>query len=353
MINRETLFDIGRTLLAVVLALLLGFVIILLVSEEPLEAFKLFVTGPLTTPRRIGNWIEAAIPLVFTGLAVSVAFQAGQFNIGAEGQLFFGAVLATIVGLSFQLPMYLHVFVALLGAIIGGALVGAIPAVMKARWGASELVSSLMLNYVFYRLGLYLINYHFRDPAAGAMVSYRILSNSVVTAIHASDPHSLGVVGSNCCGRIYVLIYLPHEVGLRLRMTGLNKNFAAYSGISVTGVIIYSQIISGGIAGLAGAADILGLYRRFQWQMLPGYGFDGIIIATLARNNPIAVPIAALFLAYIRSGASVMSRMTDVSSEMVAIIQGIMILLVTAQAFLSTWHHRAVVKEAQKHGRDA
>ena len=136
-------------------------------------------------------------------------------------------------------------------------------------------------------------------------------------------------------------------------MTGLNKNFAAYSGISVTGVIIYSQIISGGIAGLAGAADVLGLYRRFQWQMLPGYGFDGIIIATLARNNPIAVPVAALFLAYIRSGASVMSRMTDVSSEMVAIIQGIMILLVTAQAFLSTWHHRAVVKEAQKHGRDA
>lgn len=353
MINRENLFDIGRTLLAIILALLLGFVIILLVSEEPYEAFKLFVTGPLTTPRRLGNWIEAAIPLVFTGLAVSVAFQAGQFNIGAEGQLFFGAVLATIVGLSFQLPMYLHVFVALLGAIVGGALVGAIPGVMKARWGASELVSSLMLNYVFYRLGLYLINYHFRDPAAGAMVSYRIPQTAWLqqfmppTRIHWGLWVAIAAV-------VFTYLFIYHtRWGYALRMTGLNKNFAAYSGISVTGVIIYSQIISGGIAGLAGAADVLGLYRRFQWQMLPGYGFDGIIIATLARNNPIAVPVAALFLAYIRSGASVMSRMTDVSSEMVAIIQGIMILLVTAQAFLSTWHHRAVVKEAQKHGRDA
>ncbi len=353
MINRENLFDIGRTLLAIILALLLGFVIILLVSEEPYEAFKLFVTGPLTTPRRLGNWIEAAIPLVFTGLAVSVAFQAGQFNIGAEGQLFFGAVLATIVGLSFQLPMYLHVFVALLGDLVGGALVGTTPGVMKARWGASELVSSLMLNYVFYRLGLYLINYHFRDPAAGAMVSYRIPQTAWLqqfmppTRIHWGLWVAIAAV-------VFTYLFIYHtRWGYALRMTGLNKNFAAYSGISVTGVIIYSQIISGGIAGLAGAADVLGLYRRFQWQMLPGYGFDGIIIATLARNNPIAVPVAALFLAYIRSGASVMSRMTDVSSEMVAIIQGIMILLVTAQAFLSTWHHRAVVKEAQKHGRDA
>lgn len=353
MMNRELIFEIGRTLTAIFLALLLGFLIILLVSAEPFEAFQHFVLGPLTTTRRIGNWIEATIPLIFTGLAVSVAFQAGQFNIGAEGQLFFGAVTATIVGVAFPLPMYVHVLVALIGAMLGGALVGAIPGFMKARWGANELVSSLMLNYVFYRFGLYLINHHFRDTGAGAMVSHRLPETAWLqwfwppTRVHWGLWVSL--VAILFC---YLFIYRTRW-GYALRMTGQNRDFAAFAGLSVTSVIIYSQVISGAIAGLAGASDVLGLYRRFQWQMLPGYGFDGIIIAILARNHPLGVPIAALFLAYIRSGASIMSRMTDVSSEMVAIIQGIMILLVTAQAFLAKWRHRAVVKEATKHGLNA
>lgn len=353
MIRRDLVFEIGRTLIAIALALLLGFVIVLLVSEEPLNAFINFVAGPLTTTRRIGNWIEATIPLIFTGLAVCIAFQAGQFNIGAEGQLFFGAVTATIVALTFQLPMYLHVLVALLGAMVGGAIAGAIPGIMKARWGANELVSSLMLNYVFYRLGLYLINYHYRDSSAGAMVSYRLPETAWLqqfwppTRVHWGLWVALAAILFS-----YLFLYRTRW-GYALRMTGLNKDFAAYAGISVSAVIIYSQVISGAIAGLAGAADVLGLYRRFQWQQLPGYGFDGIIIAILARNHPLGVPIAALFLAYVRSGASIMSRMSDVSAEMVAIIQGIMILLVTAQAFLAKWRHRSVVREAKKHGLNA
>lgn len=353
MIKRDLLFELGRTLIAILLALLLGLVIIVAVSEEPWEAFYHFVVGPLTTTRRIGNWIEATIPLIFTGLAVSIAFQAGQFNIGAEGQLFFGGVCATIVGITLQLPMYLHVLVALMGAMVGGAVAGAIPGLMKSRWGASELVSSLMLNYVFYRLGLYLINHHYRDASAGAMVSYRLPETAWLqqflppTRIHWGLWVALAAIVFS-----YLFLYRTRW-GYALRMTGLNRDFAAYAGIGVSAVIIYSQVISGAIAGLAGAADVLGLYRRFQWQQLPGYGFDGVIIATLARNHPLGVPIAALFLAYVRSGASIMSRMTDVSSEMVAIIQGLMILLVTAQAFLAKWRHRSVVKEAKKHGLNA
>lgn len=353
MIKRDLLFELGRTLIAILLALLLGLLIILAVSDQPWEAFYHFVVGPLTTTRRIGNWIEATIPLIFTGLAVSIAFQAGQFNIGAEGQLFFGGVCATIVGIVLQLPMYIHVLVALIGAMVGGALAGAIPGLMKSRWGASELVSSLMLNYVFYRLGLYLINHHYRDASAGAMVSYRLPETAWLQQFFPPTRIHWGLwVALVAIVFSYLFLYRTRW-GYALRMTGLNKDFAAYAGIGVSAVIIYSQVISGAIAGLAGAADVLGLYRRFQWQQLPGYGFDGVIIATLARNHPLGVPIAALFLAYVRSGASIMSRMTDVSSEMVAIIQGLMILLVTAQAFLAKWRHRSVVKEAKKHGLNA
>ncbi len=345
----EKVFFFVRTLVAILLALLIGFIITLLVSEEPIEAFKLFLTGPLTSTRRMGNWIELAIPLTFTGLAVSMAFQAGQFNIGAEGQLFFGAVTATMVGVSFALPAYIHLPLTLLAAMLGGALVGFVPAILKAKWGASELVSSLMLNYVFYRLGLYFINHHFRDTRAGAMVSERLPQSAWLQQFSSATRIHWGLYIAIVAVIIVYLFLYRTKWGYALRMTGLNKEFAAYSGISVVSVILYSQIASGAIAGLAGASDLLGIFRRFQWQALPGYGFDGIIVAILAYNNPLAVPFGALFLAYIRTGASIMTRTTDVSADMVSIIQGIMILLVTAQAFLAKAYHRRVVKEAKKH----
>lgn len=349
--NKIQLFEIGKVLIAVLIALILGFIIILLVSEEPWYAFKSFLYGTLRTPRRIGNFVEMSIPLIFTGLAVAVVFEARQFNIGAEGQFFFGAVVATIFGIVFKLPAIIHIPLILIAAMAGGMLVGAIPGFLKARWGASELVSSLMLNYVFFRLGLYLINNHYRDTSAGAMVSWKIHETAWLkqflppTRIHWGVFLAIGAI-------IFTYYFLYRtKWGYALRMTGLNKNFAAYSGISVTAVILYSQVIGGAIAGLGGASEMLGIYRRFQWQMLPGYGFDGIIIAILARNKPLLVPVAALFLAYIRSGADIMARMSDVPAEIVAIIQGVIILLVTAQAFLSKYHHRLVVKEAKEHGQ--
>ncbi|HLT58347.1 MAG: ABC transporter permease [Limnochordales bacterium] len=344
----EIAFEVLRTLVAVALALALGLLIIYLVSEEPWEAFATLVTGPLTTTRRFGNFIEMAIPLIFTGLAISVVFQASQFNIGAEGQLFLGAVAATMVGIAFQLPPFLHVTAALGAAILAGALGGLVPGFLKARWGANELVSSLMLNYVYYRLGLYIINYHFRDERAGAMVSFRLAETAWLhqfwppTRLHGGLFIALAAV-------VLTYLFLYHtRWGYALRMTGINASFAAYSGIAVGTVILYAQVLSGGIAGLAGGVEMLGILRRFQWQMMPGYGFDGIIVAILARNHPLLVPLAALFLAYLRTGADIMARMTDVTAEMVTVIQSVMILLVTAQAFLQQYRHRAVVRATRE-----
>jgi simple sugar transport system permease protein len=131
-------------------------------------------------------------------------------------------------------------------------------------------------------------------------------------------------------------------------MVGLNSKFAGYSGISIAGVVLLAQVLSGAIAGLGGAVEILGVFRRFQWLASPGYGFDGVIIAILSRNNPLLVPFGALFLAYLRTGADVMAMYSDVTSEMVSLIQAVIILLVTAEAFLSGYRHRMVVKEAKR-----
>jgi len=348
LLKREWLFNLYRTLTAILLALLLGFVIIYFVSEEPFEAFATFVFGPFSSPMRFGNMIEAAIPLIFTGLAVSLAFEASQFNIGAEGQFFLGAVAGTIVGIVLPLPGVLHPLACILAAAATGALCGFIPGWLKARWGASELVSSLMLNYVYFRLGLYLINYHFRDTGAGAMVSWPVRQTAEFARFLPPTRLHWGIlVVIAAVAGAYLFLYRTRW-GYALRMTGLNQNFARFAGISTGSVIIYSQALGGALAGVGGAVEVMGIHRRFLWMMMPGYGWDGIIVAILARNNPLGVVVGALFLAYLRTGADIMARMTDVTSEMIAVIQGVMILLVTAQAFLAGWRHRIVVRQATR-----
>src|SRR5690606_31555544 len=179
-----------------------------------------------------------------------------------EGQLFLGAVAATMVGIAFQLPPVIHVTLALAAAAAAGALGGAVPGLLKARWGANELVSSLMLNYVYYRLGIYIINYHFRDERAGAMVSLRLAESSWLhhfwppTRLHGGLFIAIGAV-------LLTYVFLYHtRWGYALRMTGINASFAAYSGISVGLVIVYSQVLSGAVAGIAGGVEMLGILRR-------------------------------------------------------------------------------------------
>ena len=134
--------------------------------------------------------------------------------------------------------------------------------------------------------------------------------------------------------------------------TGRNIRFARYTGLNTTAIIAYSQLIGGFIAGVGGSVEVLGMYDRFQWQSLPGYGFDGIVVAILAKNKPHYIPIAAFFLAYLKIGADKMATSTDVTAEMVLIIQGVIIMLAAAQAFLSKWRQKALIKMQQESGLD-
>jgi len=346
--RRDTWFELLRTGVAIGAALLIGFIVTSLVSDSPMEAFGYFLKGPFTSIRRMGAFLEAAVPLTFTGLAVSLVFSAGQFNMGAEGQFFFGAVAATAAGILLDLPPVIHATVCLLAGAIAGAIGGLIPGVLKARWNASELVASLMLNYVLQKLTMYLITYHLRDPSAGALVSLPLKESSWLPQFTTTTKlHAGMIVAALMVFFCYYFLYRTTK-GYEARMTGQNLSFARYSGIPVLKVMVFIQVLSGAVAGLGGAVEMLGIYRRFQWQASPGYGFDGVIIAILARNNPLLVPIAAVFLAYLRVGADVMALYADVSAEMVAIIQAVIILLITAEAFLSGYRHRLTLKEVKQ-----
>ncbi|MDR2053919.1 MAG: ABC transporter permease [Treponema sp.] len=344
-INIETRFEFLRFSAAAAIAVFLSFIIILLVSKEPLAALRNLFLGPLSSGRRFGNVIELAIALTFSGLAVSVMFSANQFNMGAEGSFYAAGAVAAMTALGLPLPPVIHPLTAILLGGFTGAVICVIPALLKGKWGASELVSSLMLNYVFFYFTRYFVNTVFKDPDSGYVSTYflplsaklpRIISG---TRIHAGIFIVFLII-------ILTVIFIRHTTwGYALIQTGRNPVFASYSGIDTPMVLIYSQLIGGFIAGVGGSVEVLGMYDRFQWQSMPGYGFDGIIVAILAKNKPQFVPLAAFILSYLRIGADRMSSATDVTSEMISIIQGIIIMLVAAQAFMNRQRQKMLIKE--------
>lgn len=341
-------FEYIRTSAVIVIALALAFLIISLVSDQPVKTIGIFLLEPLSSKGHIGNVIEMAIPLMFTGLAVSLLFRANMFNLGAEGIFYFSGVITSVLAIHLTLDGWLHPIVAIAAGSIVGALLSAIPGILKAKWNANELVTSLMFNNILFGVGLYLLNYHLRDAKAFANVSYKFEKTALLSKMIPGTRIHTGLI------IVILLIIAAHlflyktKWGYELRMTGINREFARYSGMKTAKVIILVHLIAGFIAGMGGSVEVLGMYNRFQWTSLPGYGLDGALVAMLAKNNPISVIGSALFLAYIRIGADMMARLSDVPSEMISIIQAIIILLISAEQFLKFWKNRMLLKEAKE-----
>jgi ABC-type uncharacterized transport system permease subunit len=341
-------FNLIRTLIAVAIGLVISVSLIYLVSKDPGYSLQSFLLGPFLSRSRFFNLIETASPIIFCGLAIAVAFQARQFNVGAEGCLYLGAAVGTAFAVSTHLPAFLHIPLVLLVATGVGAIWGAIPGILKARWNASELVASLMLNYVAYFLGLYLINFHFRDKQAGYLVSLQLPKSAWLAQFIPDTRMHWGIFLSIVCA-LLVWMFLYHTTtGYEIRMTGFNEHFARFGGINVVRIIVACQLIMGLLAGLGGMAEVMGIHRRFLWQSTPGWGWDGVVVAIIGRNHPLLIIAASFFLAYLRVGGQVLNLMSDVPSEMVTVIQWIIILLITAEAFLSQWRFRIMVRQAEQ-----
>jgi simple sugar transport system permease protein len=209
------------------------------------------------------------------------------------------------------------------------------------------MVSSLMINYLALYFGNYMLNNVIGDPKASA-ASYPLSDASQLPVLIQGTRVHFGLIIAIAVAILgYIFLYRT-KMGYELRLTGENEEFARYSGISIVKVIIISQLLGGFVAGLGGGVEMLSpIYSRFTWTSLLGYGWDAIIICTLAKKNPLYTPFAALFLAYLRTGASIMARRTDVTLEIVQITQGIIILFVVAEQFLSKYKHKMIAKEAK------
>lgn len=343
-----------RIVVAITIGLTLGFIITVFVSEDPIGAYKAFLTGPLSRLNRIGDWLEESLTLILLGLAVCVVFNAGQWFIGVEGQMVLGAMAAALVALYVPLPPTVRVIVAFLAAMAVGFAWGLIPALLKAYFNANELVTSLLLNTIALKLFEFIIKNFIMHEKSRSVSSDYIAKEVRLPTFIPNLPFLSGIreawmKNTNVSIMVYVVIaavlityFMLYKTpfGYELRTVGSNVKFARYAGINVNRTIILSMTVSGIFAGLAGTHLALGIYYRLIDGMSYGLGFEGINIAILAGNNPLAVPIASLLYGYLRAGADVMERSSDVSRELVVIIQAIVLLLVTAERLLPNIQQR-------------
>ncbi len=309
------------------------------------KAYNAFLLGPLSRLNRWLIWVRDALTLIMLGLAIAIVFRAEQFSLGAEGQLYFGALVSGVIGLSFgDAPKALLVPIALLSAATAGFLWGLLPGVLKAYLGANELVSTLMLNTIATRFYEMVLTWQLKPADAGYIASDWIPPNGLLTPI-------VDISGDQLTIAVYLLIALVvitwlliqrTPIGYEIRMIGANIKFAAYGGVNTRRTIMLAMAISGAVAGLAGAHLAMGVHRKLILNISLGLAFEGVVVALLARNNPLVVPFTGLLYTYLRTGAQVMERDANISQEVVRIIQAVVILLITAEALVSFLQRRRI-----------
>ncbi|MEA4994680.1 MAG: ABC transporter permease [Oscillibacter sp.] len=298
--------------------------------------------------KNLSDILASMIPIIFTGLATCVMFSANQFNLGAEGGVMLGAFTGALAAIYLDLPAGLLAVVCVLIAAASVGVMMLIPAVLKARLGVSEMVNSLMLNYVVMYLIKYLLNTYLADKSKGQIQSYPFQAGAAIPQlVDNGSKLSWGFVVALAFVVITALFMYRTRWGYAIRMIGINQDFAMYSGMKVGGIVILSQVLGGVLAGMGGSIEMLGRYTTFSWGALPGYGWTGITVAILAGNNPAFVPLAAFFMAYLNKGCNLMSTYSGVPAQLIDIIQALIFLFFAAEQFLSRYRQKLVVRNTQ------
>jgi len=243
----------------------------------------------------------------------------------------------------------IHPIVGVLAGGLAVAVMMLLPALLKTKLDVSEMVCSLMLNYIVMYFIKYLMNTYLADKTKGQIQSYEFLETSkIAPLIDNGSKLSWGFVVAIACVVLIGLFIYNTRWGYTIRMIGINQAFAKYSGMKVATVIVLSQVLGGFLAGIGGGIEMLGRYPTFSWSSLPGYGWTGITIAILAGNNPWFVPFASFFMAYLTKGCELMATYANVPSQLIDIIQGVIFLFFAAEQFLSGYRQKLVVKTAQE-----
>jgi len=362
--KRSTMFSIMKGALAIFTALLVAAVLVFVSAKGDSVSVKLAETGTALKSMLISPLIKntgkfnlkgltdifaTMIPLLFTGVATCIMFSANQFNLGSEGGIMLGAFVTSCVAVYAPIDGILLPVVAILAGGLATAAFMFVPAILKAKFGVSEMVNSLMMNYIIQFSILFLLNMYLSDTSKGQVQMYPIRENAALAQIieNGSKLHVGFILGIVVVVLAWIFMYRT-KWGYSIRMIGINQDFSKYSGLKVAGTIVAAQVIGGFIAGIGGGAEMLGRYTAYNWKALPGYGWTGVTVAILAGNNPAAVPFAAFFISYLNKGCELMATYTSIPAQLIDIIQAVLFLLFAADKFLARYKQKLVVKTAEE-----
>lgn len=320
-----------QSLGAIVAGILICLLIIALIADDPATAFSSFVLGTFSSKYAFGSMIAIATVLVLTALSACVGFRAGAFNIGSEGQLVLGGLTAAVVAQHLGFGGPAGQVIALVAASLAGSLWIAIPAWLRVRYRTNEILTTLMFNYIAADLALFLVNSYFRDPTSGAVETPPLDPSLWLARIL---PPSAANIGALLVVLITVALWVFFgwtRSGKRMEAAGLQPAFAEYLGIPSGRYLLVSMLGSGALAGLGGGIAILGITHSYISNFSPQYGFLGITVALIGRLRPLGILLAALLYSSLMTGATAMQATSDVPFELVFILQGILILLITSQ----------------------
>jgi simple sugar transport system permease protein len=321
-------------LVSFALAIIAATVLITLAGFDVLEGYQSMLKGIFGSPVSMADVLSRMTPLIFTGLSVGIALRAGLFNVGTEGQLLLGAMAAALVGLIDGLPGWLHISLALLAAACVGGLWGMVPAVLKARFNAHEVITTIMLNYVVILFTGYLANYPFHPPTEMMPATAYVARSAELPRLVQGSQLTIGLFVGIGCALLLALLLRRSVLGYEIRAVGLNPAAAEAKGISQTRIWLLTMAIAGAMGGLGGSVEVLGVHRRFIDGFSPGYGFDGIAVALMGFSNPLGTIPAALVLGAIRVGALAMDRTTRIPADFVIVIQGLVLLFLSTPGLL-------------------
>lgn len=365
----EARFSLMRTAVAIAIGLTVAVILIFISADNPVESLKYFFLGPLQifNPNIAKGlawnyfdfWMQSIVPILFTGAAVSIMFSANKFNLGLEGAIMAGGLacawvcvyLDGDVAASNANPA-LCIILGLLVSVVAGALVTFVPAILEKIFGASIMVTSLMMNYIILYLSQYcLFSTTLRDPKT-SKYSYQWTEEPVLTIKKFMGTRFTMRFGLLIGIAVVILAWIflyKTKWGFKIRQIGQNPNFAKYAGVGVVGLGVLVQIIGGAIGGLGGATVILGNYNYYYGIEMTGFGWDGVTMAIFSENNPKKLFVSCAFIAYIRAGALIMATQPGGPiSDMTKIVEGVIILFLLAERFLSKLHRKMIVADAKE-----
>lgn len=327
--NRKT--AVVNSLAALILSLVLSAVMLAISGHSPFETYAAIFGASLGTLKGFGLTLSQATPLLFTGMSFAIAYKVRMINTGAEGQLYSGAMAAALVGAYIKgLPAILHVMLCLLAAVLAGGLTAGLVAFLKIKFKANEIIMTLMLNNVIILFTSYLANGPLKPAGSGIGQTEKIQASAKLLRLIPQTQVTIALIIAIVLAIILQFMLDRTAFGYEIQVTGYNLQAARTAGIHVSSVYLRTFAIAGAVAGLGGAALVLGVNYRFIEGFSANYGFSGISIAALAAYSPLGVILSALLIGILKAGTITLNRTTNVPVEFVSVIQVLVIIFVAA-----------------------